>query len=402
MDIAALAAYGETELRLNPIRMWRLFRVLRVLQVIGVMDRGGAETMVMNLYRAIDRSKIQFDFLVHEQREGDYDAEIRELGGRFFRLPRFSGVNAHTYRQKVHSIIAEHPEYRVVHGHIGSCAPIYLSVAKQAGAYTIAHSHAQNYGRGLERLVFKMAASPVRNIADYFMACSREAGLDRFGKAVVSGDCFSVVPNGIAVTRYKCDQASHEAAKARLGLVGRPVVCHTGRLTPVKNHAFLLDVFSRVHVHIPQAVLVCAGRGELEGQLKSRVDELGLAGSVRFLGVVDNVPEVLRAADAFVFPSVKEGLSLAVVEAQAAGLPATISTGVPDLALVSDRARRVSLDEGADAWAAIVLEDLNRAASSLRTDAVEQVRKHGFDIADTAARLSRFYTCAAAGGFAHD
>ena len=376
--------------------------MIRVLQVIGVMDRGGAETMIMNLYRAMDRSKIQFDFLVHEQREGDYDAEIRELGGRFFRLPRFSGINAHVYRRKVRSIISAHPEFRVVHGHIGSCAPIYLSVAKQAGAYTIAHSHAQNYGRGLERLVFKMVASPVRDIADYFMACSQEAGLDRFGKAVVSGDRFSVVPNGIAVTRYKCDQASHELAKAALGLAGRPVVCHTGRLTPVKNHAFLLDVFARVQTRVPGAVLVCAGRGELETQLKARVNELGLDGSVRFLGVVDNVPEILRAADVFVFPSVKEGLSLAVVEAQASGLPTTASTGIPDLALVSDRARRISLDEGVDAWAAIVLEDLNRATSSLRTDAVEQVRKHGFDIADTAARLSRFYTSAAAGGFAHD
>ena len=375
--------------------------MLRVLQVIGVMDRGGAETMVMNLYRAIDRNKIQFDFLVHEQREGDYDAEIRQLGGQFFRLPRFTGLNAVTYRKLTRIFFNEHPEYRVVHGHIGSCAPIYLSEAKRIGAYAIAHSHAQNFERGLAGLAFRVAAFPVRGVADYFMACSREAGLDRFGASVVSGDRFSIVPNGIAATRYSCDQASHESAKAALGLADRPVVCHTGRLIPVKNHAFLLDVFSRVRERIPQAVLVCAGRGELEGQLKSRVDELGLTGSVRFLGVVDNVPEVLRAADAFVFPSVKEGLPLAVVEAQAAGLPATISTGVPDLALVSDRVRRISLDEGADAWAAIVLEDLNRAASVPRTDAVEQVRRHGFDIADTAVRISGFYERVAAGDFAH-
>ncbi len=374
--------------------------MIRVLQVIGVMDRGGAETMVMNLYRAIDRSKIQFDFLVHEQREGDYDAEISRLGGRFLRLPRFNGLNAASYRKQVRAIFAEHPEYRVVHGHIGSCAPIYLSEAKRAGAYAIAHSHAQNFESGLAGLGFKVVARPVRGVADYFMACSREAGFDRFGKTIVSGDRFSIVPNGINVVRYACDQASHEEAKAALGLAGRPVVCHTGRLIPVKNHAFLLDVFARVHARIPEAVLVCAGRGELEAQLKARAAELGLAESVRFLGVVDNVPEVLAAADAFVFPSVKEGLPLAVVEAQASGLPATISTGVPDLALVSDRARRIPLDEGADAWAAFVLEDLDRAASRPRTDAVEQVRKHGFDIVDSAARISEFYERAAAGELA--
>ena len=182
---------------------------MRVLQVIGVMDRGGAETMVMNLYRAMDRERIQFDFLVHEQREGDYDAEIERLGGRFFRVPRFTGLNAGSYRRSVRALFAEHPEWRVVHGHIGSCAPAYLSEAKRAGAFAIAHSHAQNYVRGLPGLAFNVAAHPVRRVADYFMACSREAGIDRFGGAIVEGERFAIVPNGIDMTRYACDEAVH-------------------------------------------------------------------------------------------------------------------------------------------------------------------------------------------------
>ena len=371
--------------------------MMRVLQVIGVMDRGGAETMVMNLYRAIDRSKIHFDFLVHEQREGDYDAEILELGGRIFRLPRFTGVNARAYRKQVRGFFAEHPEYRVVHGHIGSSAPIYLSEAQRAGAYAIAHSHAQNYEGGLAGLAFNVVAHPVRGIADYFMACSREAGLDRFGQAIVDGDRFAIVPNGIDVSRYACDQDSHEAAKAALGLTGRPVVCHTGRLIPVKNHAFLLDVFARVHSQLPDAVLVCAGRGELADELKARAAELGLSDSVRFLGVIDDVPGLLRAADAFVFPSVKEGLPLAVVEAQASGLPAIISTGVPEFSLVSDRAYHMPLEAGVDAWAQRCLQDVRRAMASPRTDCAGQVRAAGFDVVDTAARLAAFYERAGAG-----
>lgn len=85
---------------------------MRVLQVIGVMDRGGAETMVMNLYRAMDRERVQFDFLVHEQREGDYDAEIVSLGGRIFRAPRYNGVNGIAYRRCIRSLFANHPEWR--------------------------------------------------------------------------------------------------------------------------------------------------------------------------------------------------------------------------------------------------------------------------------------------------
>lgn len=370
---------------------------MRVLQVIGVMDRGGAETMVMNLYRAMNRDEVQFDFLVHEQREGDYDAEIRRLGGRFFRVPRFTGANAGAYRKQARALFAEHPEWRVVHGHIGSCAPIYLSEAKRAGAFAIAHSHAQNYERGLAGLAFNVVAHPVRHVADYFMACSREAGLGRFGRAVVSGERFAVVPNGIDMTRYACDEAAHEAAKAELGLSGRPVVCHTGRLIPVKNHAFLLEVFAQVKKEIPDAVLLCAGRGELEGELKERARELGLSDAVRFLGVVDDVPRILRAADAFVFPSVNEGLALSAVEAQASGLLTLISTGVPELAVVSDRARRAPLSDGADAWAGECVRMLRRAMASERVDACDQVRAHGFDIADTSARLAAFYKAAASG-----
>ena len=370
---------------------------MRVLQVIGVMDRGGAETMVMNLYRAMDRERIQFDFLVHEQREGDYDAEIERLGGRFFRVPRFTGLNGAAYRRCVRALFSEHPEWRVVHGHIGSCAPVYLSEAKRTGAFAIAHSHAQNYQKGLAGLAFNVAAHPVRRVADYFMACSREAGLDRFGGAIVEGEHFAIVPNGIDMARYACDEVSHEQAKAEMGLSGRPVVCHTGRLIPVKNHEFLLQVFAQVKYELPDAVLLCAGRGELEGALKERARELGLEGAVRFLGVIDDVPHLLRAADVFVFPSVNEGLALSVVEAQASGLPTIASTGVPELAVVSDRARRMPLSAGTDAWAGECVRMLAEAAESDRSDACEQVRAHGFDIADTSARLAAFYEAAAAG-----
>lgn len=365
---------------------------MRVLQVIGVMDRGGAETMVMNLYRAMNRDEIQFDFLVHEEREGDYDEEIRSLGGRFFRLPRFNGTNGLAYRKRCRALFAEHPEWGIVHGHIGSSAPIYLGEAKRVGRYAIAHSHAQNYEGGLAGLAFRAVAHPVRYVADYFMACSREAGLDRFGRSIVGGDRFSILPNGIDAGRYACDQAEHEKAKTALGLSGRPVVCHVGRLIPVKNHEFLFRVFAQVLEKKPDAVLLLAGRGELEQSLKQLATELGLADAIRFLGVVEDVPSILRAADVFVFPSIREGLAVAVVEAQAAGLPTLVSGGVPDLALVSDRVEKVPLEVGAGVWAETCLQKLDEVARGKRDDAVAQVRMCGFDIADTSAKLAAFYS----------
>ena len=370
---------------------------MRVLQVIGVMDRGGAETMVMNLYRAMDRERVQFDFLVHEQREGDYDAEIVSLGGRIFRAPRYNGINGIAYRRCIRSLFASHPEWRVVHGHIGSCAPLYLSEAKRVGAFAIAHSHAQNYGNGISGVAFNIAAHPVRRIADYFMACSKEAGLDRFGSSIVEGNRFAIVPNGIDVASYACDERVHVEAKADYGLAGRPVVCHTGRLIPVKNHEFLLEVFARVVQSFPNAVLLLAGRGDLEEQIRARVNELGLKKAVFFLGVVDDVPRLLRTADVFVFPSINEGLALSVVEAQASGLPTIASTGVPELAVVSDRVCRMPLSSGVEAWATECVDKLRFSLSSERSDACDQVREHGFDIADTSVRLAAFYETAKKG-----
>ena len=130
--------------------------MIRVLHVIGAMDRGGAETMIMNLYRAIDRTKVQFDFLVHEQRVCDYDEEIKDLGGEVFRgLPRFKVVNYSTYRDECRDFFSRHSEHPVVHGHIGSCAPVYLREAKRQGRVTIAHSHSREvpsfrYGAGIQ------------------------------------------------------------------------------------------------------------------------------------------------------------------------------------------------------------------------------------------------------------
>lgn len=365
--------------------------MIRVLHVIGAMDRGGAETMVMNLYRAVDKSRMQFDFLVHEERECDYDQEILDLGGRIYRIPRFTGANLIAYKKDCKRLFAEHPEHRIVHGHIGSSAAIYLKEAKRAGRVAIAHSHAQNYLPGVEGLAFDLLAHPTRNIADWFFACSKEAGIDRFGEKVVEGDRFAILDNGIDVELYRCDEEGHQAAKEELGLAGKPVFGHVGRLSPEKNHEFLFEVFSLLKKRIPDAILLLIGRGPLEQELRERADAMGIGDSVRFLGVRDDVPSLLKAMDVFVFPSVKEGLAMAAVEAQAAGLPCIVSTGVPEHAVVSDRVRHLPLEDGAASWAQNAWEAFADAKDKPRTDCVEQVRAGGFDIAATSLRLQSFY-----------
>lgn len=367
--------------------------MIRVLHVIGAMDRGGAETLIMNLYRAINRSCVQFDFLVHEDRECDYDAEIRELGGHIYRLPRFTGANFFSYRKKCREHFEKHTEHVVVHGHIGSSASIYLSEAKRAGRYAIAHSHAQNFETGLPALGFRLVSFPTRFIADCFLGCSREAGIDRFGKKVVEGKNFTVLRNGIDTSSYAFDDSIREKMRHELGIgLEAPVFGHVGRLIEVKNHAFLLDVFLLVKHDLPDAVLLLAGRGELEPVLRENVINKGLEDSVLFLGVRNDVPDVMQAMDVFVFPSRKEGLPVAAIEAQASGLPTLLSCGVPELAIASSFARRIALEDGVEKWAKGCLEAYRESQAFSRSDAVREVVDHGFDIDSAARWLEQLYS----------
>lgn len=362
---------------------------LRIVHVVGAMDRAGTETMIMNLYRSIDRDRVQFDFIVHEGRLCDYDEEICDLGGVIRRIPRFTGVNLAGYRKASREALAGFEDDPVVHGHIGSCAPIYLSEAKRMGRATVAHSHAQHYPLSPSQVAFRIASYPTRFIADEFLACSHQAGLDRFGRAVVESDRFHVLNNGIQVDRYACTNEEHERAKASLGMGEGPIVGHVGRLTEIKNHDFLFGVFEEMLLRAPCAHLVLYGKGEDEGRLRRGVGEMGLGERIHFCGLTDNVPLALKAMDVMVFPSFKEGLAMSLVEAQATGLPCVFSSGVPAGVALSDSAKRISLDDGVDVWADAALGLMSEARD--RSAGVDVVRGAGFDVATSADWLTKFY-----------
>lgn len=363
---------------------------LRVLHVIGAMDRAGAETLVMNLYRKMDRSQVQFDFLVNETRTCDYDEEILGLGGRLYRIPRFMVANYLGYDRACREFFArdEHP---VVHGHIALPAFIYLPLARRAGAFTILHSHAQNYPLSPAQLVFRALTHRARGRADYYLACSQQAGLDMFGSDIVAGERFRVLKNGIDARATRFSREGRARVRAELGLGEEtPVLGHVGRFSAIKNHAFLISVFRRVHRRLPDAHLVLVGKGELEDEVRRLVAEAGVAERVHFLGVRDDVPDVLSAMDAFLFTSFSEGLSNAVVEAQTSGLPCVVSTGIPALAAIGPNITFLDLDEGDEAWAQRACE-LLASGSHGREDAYLDAVRSGFDIGESARWISEFY-----------
>lgn len=375
---------------------------VRVLQVIGCMGCGGAEAMLMNLYRYVDREKVQFDFAVHTDVHQMYDDEIVKLGGRIYRFPKYTGKNYSEYKKLWDTFLPKHPEHRIVHGHIGSSATIYLAIAKKNGRYAIAHSHStKSTVEPVRQFFWEAVAYPVRYVADSFFACSPEAAKDRFGKKVATSDRCRVINNAIDVERFAYSPKNREdvrrslAAGSDAGSEGRFIVGHVGRHTPQKNPLFMLEVFADVRRRRPGALLLQVGEGEMTETMKKRCRELHIEDAVIFAGVRGDVERYYSAMDVFLFPSLWEGLPVTLVEAQTNGLNCVVSDAVPRAAdMGAGLYHTLSVSDPADKWADAVLFHAERGHMK---DAARFTREAGFDICTSAGQLQDFYLKTAAG-----
>lgn len=367
----------------------------KILHVIGAMDRGGAETLIMNIYRNIDRSKYQFDFLVNESRECDYDLEIEQLGGKMYRIPRFKAINLISYSLAVWRFFSEHSDYIAVHGHIGFPCAIYLSIAKHFGLFTIAHSHNTSAPYSIAQFVFSVFSYFTRFVADVFLACSFDAGRDRFGLQVVNSDSFAVLNNGIAVKDYLYDSGVRLQKRRELAISQDTyVVGHVGRFVEEKNHQFLVESFAQFHSSHPNSVLLLIGRGPLEDAIRKKCQELGIIDSVMFLGVREDIPELMMSMDVFVFPSKWEGLGIVAIEAQATGLSCVLSSALPDISFIMNNVISLDLSTGVSGCASMIEEVYERDVVQHidRSLFNHMVKEAGFDIDQVTKWLISLYT----------
>lgn len=295
---------------------------IRVCEFVGNMNGGGVEAVVMNYYRHVDRTKVQFDWVVTDSSTIVPKDEIESLGGRVFMVPAYTHLLG--FQRSSCELFRAHPEWRIVHAHMNSLSVFPLKEATRVGIpVRIAHSHS-TAGRG--EIVKNAAKAILRTQANKYpthrFACSRFAGEWLFGR----GEPFEIMYNAIDLGRFFFNAEARVRARASLGLVdGQFAIGHVGRFMPQKNHGFLIDVFERVAKRRSDAVLLCVGSGETESLVKSLVTKRGLSDRVRFLEQRDDVNELYQAFDAFVLPSLYEGLCLVGVEAQAAGLPCVLS-----------------------------------------------------------------------------
>ncbi|MGN0240132.1 MAG: glycosyltransferase family 1 protein [Candidatus Weimeria sp.] len=356
---------------------------IRVAQMLARMDYGGIEMVVMNYYRHIDRSKIQFDFIVFEGSKLPQRKEIEELGGRIYEVPSLKNPSA--YCRAVLGLF-EKNRYDIVHANMNTLSVFPLRMAKKAGIpVRICHNHSTaGPGETKKNILKNILRHFSRIYPNELFACSEYAGRWLYGDKA----SFRVIKNAIDIGRFRYDEKTRTEIRKKLGIDDKLVLGHVGRFEPQKNHDFLLDIFHSVHQINPETVLLLIGGGELEDQMKKKAEELGLKDSVFFTGTMNDCAPYYQAMDAFVLPSLYEGLGMAAIEAQTAGLPCFLSDRVPEEADFLDSTYTVPLEQKPEDWAKLILE---KTTKNKRLDTHLKIQEAGYDIETEAEKLMDIY-----------
>lgn len=366
---------------------------IRVLHVVSQMNRNGLESRIMDIYRHIDRTKIQFDFLTHRLTPGQFDEEIQSLGGKIYYLPPIRPQKLMSYIHSLDRFFAEH-SYTIVHAHLNSYCTWVLGAAERAGVpVRIAHSRNSGMDHNWKAIFKFLSKQFVNGPATHKFACSRQAGEWLFGKrGIAPPNQFMVIPNGFDIRKFSFSEEKRQHFRESLGLTSELAVVHVGRITYQKNHPFLIKVFHKLLAFHPDAKLFLFGNGDLSDAVKQQCCDLGIEDRVVFMGNVPNVGDYLSAMDVMVFPSVYEGFGTVVIETQCNGLPTIASNVLPEDTKITECMEFLSLKKNTPREWAQEIERLSNAV--VRKDRTDEIKAAGYDIRDTYRILSEFYLSA--------
>ncbi|MFR1755843.1 MAG: glycosyltransferase [Thomasclavelia spiroformis] len=364
--------------------------MIRVLHIVGKMHRGGIETLLMNIYRRIDRSKLQFDFVVTTKDEGNYDSEIRKLGGKIYYVPPRNQSMQKNFNE-IFRICDNDKEIKIIHNHLSSLT--YLEpfrAAKKAGIRVrIAHSHNNNMDKNFYRSLLIIVNKMRKKIlcTDFF-ACSNEAGEWMFGKKIWMEKGI-LVKNGIDSKLFLFNQRKRSFYRLKMGIEKKFVVGFIGRFESQKNPLFLVDIFKEIVNKHPESCLLLIGEGNMHKLMDKKIAEYNLDDKVIYTGIIENVYDYINAIDVLVQPSLFEGLGIIFIEAQANSLKCFGSDKVPSDAKFTDYYNNIPLNYSKEVWAN---EILKKALDYKRDENMSlEVMKNQYDIDYTAKYLENFY-----------
>lgn len=363
---------------------------IRVLQY-GMSDTlGGVETFLMNVYRHIDREKVQFDFLLpHTVHDMPFADEAESMGAHIYPILYSQRESIAKAYNSMHDFFRQHAdEYAALH--INATIMTHERLAKCAARYGIPkrifHSHNAIFDESLSmprKIMEEHARKTVLKYCTNFFACSSLAGRYMF-----HNDNFRIIPNAIDTGRFQYDKFVRKEVRNELHLGHKKVIGFTGRLHEQKNPLFLIDIFNEVHKRRPDTVLVMCGDGPLREEITSRIESYGLNESVHILGVRTDIERIYQAFDVFLFPSRYEGLGIVLVEAQCAGLPCVTTQGrVPDEVNLTGKVTFLDINDSPEKWAEVVVDCFYES----RSDESSCIKAKGYEINSMVDDLTYLY-----------
>ncbi len=361
---------------------------IRVAQIIGKWLGGGVESVVMNYYRHIDRTKIQFDFICDEDSTNIPYGEIEKMGGKVILIPPYQKV--FKYHKKLKEVLKS-GGYKIVHSHINTLSVFSLFAAKCAGVpVRIAHSHSTTNKKEKKKNLLKQILRPFSKVfATDYMCCSELAGRWLFGNKEYDNGNVYLLNNAIDLDKFKYDEEKRKKKRKELNIEDDTLVIgHVGRFVEQKNHRFLIDIFNEVHKQKENSILLLAGQGPLMEEMKEKVKILGIENSVKFLGQRNDINELYQAFDVFCLPSLYEGLPVVGVEAQATGLLCIFSDDMTKETKVLDATEFLSLNQSVEEWAYTILK---KYKPFKRKSCTNEISKKDFNIKKEANKLIQKY-----------
>lgn len=368
---------------------------IQVLHCVGKMNCGGAETMIMNLYRNIDRTKVNFNFLVHAQGAGHYDPEILALGGKIYYIESQGKLGIKGYRRALTKFLKDEGKFDIVHSHMDWQGGIVALAARKAGIKKIIiHSHTSKLMKRhiiYRFLLFLQKVCIARYATDY-LACSKAAEQFLFYRGLCKRDKMKVFPNAIDLSAYST--IDRQAVRQAFGVKDQTLLIgHVGSFSSFKNQLFLIKLAERLREEGIDFKMLLAGEGQeqYKKQVLQQIEEHQLEGKVEVLGIRKDIPEIMCALDVFVLPSLFEGLGIVAIEAQAAGTPCIVSKGVP---------QEIDMGLGLVSW--IDLEDKDRWIDQIKKATLKgrvdeeiyyhSITKKGYNILESTKQIQEMYT----------
>ena len=357
---------------------------IKILHIIRTMNMGGAQVLIMNILRNIDKEKFQFDFLLNE--EGIFDDEIRKLGGEIFYTPYLTEIGQLKYKRDLIKFFVKHKEYKIVHSHMNQVSGIIMEAAYDAGVPTrIAHSHTMGNKNNIIAKIYKRyLQEKIGKYATHLIACSTETAKWMFKKRAQEA---LIIKNGIDIDKFQFSIEERKTVREELGLPENTIVIgNVGRFSAVKNHVFMIKVFKEFRKNFNSKLLLIG-----EGELKEKIIELAkhenILQDVIFKVEKNNVQKFYNIMDIYMCPSLYEGIPLTLIEAQTNGVPIIASDTVDSKVKVAENFVFESLLSSSEIWC----EKMKKILNVGRKNNIENIEEAGYNIKNQTAKLENFY-----------